>query len=145
MVANVTTTRILLDNLRTGRPKERVYNRARKRIRASQINGCAYCIVMHTNDARKHGESDEWMHLLNAWREAPIYSARERAALAWTGAVTKVSDGHVPNEVYDEARKHFSEEELVDLTAAVIAINAWNRAAIAFRATPPLTSTKIAA
>jgi AhpD family alkylhydroperoxidase len=115
------------------------------KIRASQINGCAYCIVMHTNDARKHGESDEWMHLFNAWREAPIYSARERAALAWTEAVTKVTDGHVPDEVYDEARRHFSEKELVDLTAAVIAINAWNRAAIAFRAAPPLTSTKIAA
>ena len=97
------------------------------KIRASQINGCAYCIVMHTNDARKHGESDEWMHLLNAWPEAPIYSARERAALAWTEAVTKISDHHVPDvEVYDEARHHFSEKELIDLTAAVIAINAWN-------------------
>jgi len=115
------------------------------KIRASQINGCAYCIVMHTNDARKHGESDEWMHLLNAWREAPIYSARERAALAWTEAVTKISDRHVPDEVYEEARRQFPENELVDLTAAVIAINAWNRAAIAFRATPQLTSAKIAA
>jgi AhpD family alkylhydroperoxidase len=115
------------------------------KIRASQINGCAYCIVMHTNDARKHGESDEWMHLLNAWREAPIYSARERAALAWTEAVTKISDHHVPDEIYDEACRHFSEKELVDLTAAVVAINAWNRAAIAFRATPLLTSVKIAA
>lgn len=115
------------------------------KIRASQINGCAYCIVMHTNDARKHGENDEWMHLLNAWREAPIYSARERAALAWTEAVTKISDHHVPDEIYDEARRHFSEKELVDLTAAVVAINAWNRAAIGFRATPPLTSVKIAA
>ena len=114
-------------------------------IRASQINGCAYCLVMHTNDARKHGESDEWMHLLNAWREAPIYSARERAALAWTEAVTKVSDGHVPDEVYDEARGQFSEKELVHLTAAVIAINAWNRGAIAFRAVPPFKSEKIAA
>ena len=115
------------------------------KIRASQINGCAYCIVMHTNDARKHGESDEWMHLLNAWREAPIYRARERAALAWTEAVTNVSDGHVPDNVYDEARRHFSEKELVDLTAAVIAINDWNRAAIAFRATPQSMSAKIAA
>jgi alkylhydroperoxidase family enzyme len=79
------------------------------------------------------------MHLLNAWHEAPIYSARERAALAWTEAVTKISDHHVPD------RRHFSEKELVDLTAAVVAINAWNRAAIAFRATPPLTSVKIAA
>jgi AhpD family alkylhydroperoxidase len=115
------------------------------KIRASQINGCAYCIVMHTNDARKHGENDEWMHLLNAWREAPVYSTRERAALAWTEAVTKISDHHVPDEVYDEARHHFSEKELVDLTAAVIAINVWNRAAIAFRATPRLTSAKLAA
>jgi AhpD family alkylhydroperoxidase len=115
------------------------------KIRASQINGCAYCIVMHTNDARKHGESDEWMHLLNAWREAPIYSARERAALAWTEAVTRISDHHVSDELYDEARSHFSEKQIVDLTAAVIAINAWNRAAIAFRAAPPLTKEKIAA
>jgi AhpD family alkylhydroperoxidase len=115
------------------------------KIRASQINGCAYCIVMHTNDARKHGESDEWMHLLDAWREAPIYSARERAALAFTEAVTKISEHHVPDEVYDGARHHFSEKEMVDLTAAVIAINAWNRAAIAFRATPPLKSEKLAA
>lgn len=88
---------------------------------------------------------DEWMHLLNAWHEAPIYSARERAALAWTEAVTKISDHHVPDEVYDEARHHFSEKELVDLTAAVIAINAWNRVAIAFRPTPPLKSVKLAA
>jgi AhpD family alkylhydroperoxidase len=115
------------------------------KIRASQINGCAYCIVMHTNDARKHGESDEWMHLLNAWREAPIYTARERAALAWTEAVTKIADHHVPDEIYEEASRHFSEKQLVDLTAAVIAINAWNRAAIAFRAAPPLMSEKIAA
>jgi AhpD family alkylhydroperoxidase len=115
------------------------------KIRASQINGCAYCIVMHTNDARKHGEKDEWMHLLNAWREVPVFSARERAALAWTEAVTKISERHVPDEIYDEARRHFSEKELVDLTAAVVAINAWNRAAIAFRAAPKLTSVKIAA
>jgi alkylhydroperoxidase family enzyme len=82
---------------------------------------------------------------LNAWHEAPIYSARERAALAWTEAVTKISDHHVPDEVYDEARHHFSEKELVDLTAAVIAINAWNRVAIAFRPTPLLKSVKLAA
>ena len=80
-----------------------------------------------------------------AWREAPVYSARERAALALTEAVTKISEHHVPDEVYDEARRHFSEKELVDLTAAVIAINAWNRAAITFRATPRLASTKLAA
>ena len=97
------------------------------KIRASQINGCAYCIVMHTNDARKHGENDERMHLLNAWREAPVYSARERAALAWTEAVTKISDNHVPDEVYDEARRHFSEKELVDLTAGRRRLASWMR------------------
>jgi AhpD family alkylhydroperoxidase len=114
-------------------------------IRASQINGCAYCLVMHTNAARKLGESDERMHLLNAWREAPVFTARERAALAWTDAVTLVSEGHVPDEVYAEVKRHFSDKELVDLTAAVVTINGWNRGAIAFRATPQLTSAKIAA
>jgi AhpD family alkylhydroperoxidase len=115
------------------------------KIRASQINGCAYCLVMHTNDARKAGESDERMYLLDAWDEAPVYTARERAALAWTEAVTRVSEGHVPDEVYEEARRQFSEKELVDLTAAVVVINGWNRASIAFRATPPFTQAKIAA
>ena len=115
------------------------------KIRASQINGCAYCLVMHTNDARKRGESDERMHLLNAWQEAPVFTARERAALAWVEAVTLVSDGHVPDDVYEEARGQFSEQELVDLTVATVAINAWNRLAIAFRATPPLQQAKIAA
>jgi AhpD family alkylhydroperoxidase len=115
------------------------------KIRASQINGCAFCIAMHTKDARKLGESDERMHLLDAWREAPIYSARERAALAWTEAVTLISENHVPDHVYDEARQYFSEKEIVDLTAAVVAINGWNRAAIAFRSTPQVTSSKIAA
>ncbi|HVV62846.1 MAG TPA: carboxymuconolactone decarboxylase family protein [Pseudolabrys sp.] len=115
------------------------------KIRASQINGCAFCLAMHTKDARKLGESDERMHLLDAWREAPIYTARERAALAWTEAVTLVADGHVPDEVYDEVRKQFSESEIVDLTAAAVAINGWNRIAIAFRATPQVASTKAAA
>jgi AhpD family alkylhydroperoxidase len=115
------------------------------KIRASQINGCAFCLVMHTNDARKHGESDDRMHLLNAWEEAPVFSARERAALAWTEAVTLVSKTHVPDEVYEEARQQFSEKELVDLTVAVIAINSWNRASIAFRAQPQVKSAKAAA
>ena len=115
------------------------------KIRASQINGCAFCLAMHTKDARKAGESDERMHLLDAWREAPIYSARERAALAWIEAVTLISEHHVPDEVYDEARRQFSEKELVDLTVAVIAINGWNRAAIAFQVTPQVESAKIAA
>jgi AhpD family alkylhydroperoxidase len=115
------------------------------KIRASQINGCAYCLVMHTNDARKHGESDERMFLLDAWHEAPVFTARERAALGWVEAITKVSETHVPDEVYQQTRRQFSEKEMVDLTAAAIAINSWNRVAIAMRATPPLTKAKIAA
>ena len=115
------------------------------KIRASQINGCAYCLAMHTRDARKHGESDERMHLLDAWREAPIFTARERAALAWTEALTLVSQTHVPDEVYDDVRKQFSEKEIVDLTLAVAAINTWNRIAISLRATPQVESAKIAA
>ncbi len=115
------------------------------KIRVSQINGCAYCLAMHTRDARKLGETDERMHLLDAWREAPIYSARERVALAWAEAVTRVADGHVPDEVFETVRKQFSEKEIVDLTAAVAAINTWNRIAIAFRVTPQVESKKEAA
>jgi len=115
------------------------------KIRASQINGCAFCLAMHTNDARKLGESDERMHLLNAWEEAPVYTPRERAALAWTEAVTLVTNGHVPDAIYDEARKNFSEKELVDLTYAVMTINAWNRIAIAFRKQPRVTRASAAA
>jgi AhpD family alkylhydroperoxidase len=114
------------------------------KIRASQINGCAFCLAMHTNDARKLGESDERMHLLNAWQEAPVFSPRERAALAWTEAVTLVTEGHVPDAVYEEARKHFAEKELVDLTYAVMTINAWNRIAIAFRKQPRVTRASAA-
>jgi AhpD family alkylhydroperoxidase len=115
------------------------------KIRASQINGCAFCLAMHTKDARRRGESDERMHLLNAWHEAPVFSARERAALAWTEALTLISERHVTDQIYDEARRQFSEKELVDLTAAVVAINGWNRGAIAFRTMPQLSSSKIAA
>jgi len=115
------------------------------KIRASQINGCAFCLAMHTRDARKLGETDERMHLLDAWREAPLYTDRERAALAWTEAITLVSRDHVPDEVYDEVRRHFSEKEIVDLTAAAVAINSWNRIAIAMRATPQVSGAKAAA
>jgi AhpD family alkylhydroperoxidase len=115
------------------------------KIRSSQISGCAFCLVMHTNDARKQGETDERMHLLNAWREAPVFTDRERAALGWVEAVTLITNGHVPDDVYEEARRHFSEKELVDLTAAIVTINAWNRLAIAFRAVPQVKSTKAAA
>jgi AhpD family alkylhydroperoxidase len=99
------------------------------RPRASQINGCAYCIHIHTCEARARGETEERLYLINAWRESPLYSARERAALAWTEAVTLVSETHVPDFVYDQARQHFSETELVNLTLCVAAIDAWNRIA----------------
>jgi AhpD family alkylhydroperoxidase len=106
------------------------------KIRASQINGCAYCLDMHTIDARAGGETEQRIYLLDAWREAPFYSDRERAALAWTEAVTLVGQTHVPDDVYEEARRHFSEEELVNLTWAVVVINGWNRVAVAFRSEP---------
>jgi AhpD family alkylhydroperoxidase len=103
------------------------------KLRASQINGCAYCIDMHTKDARARGETEQRLYLLNAWREAPFYTERERAALEWAEAVTLVSDGHVPDEVYERVSAHFSEKELADLTLAVVAINGWNRLCISFR------------
>ncbi|HEU4455875.1 MAG TPA: carboxymuconolactone decarboxylase family protein [Longimicrobium sp.] len=106
------------------------------KMRASQINGCAYCIDMHSKDALAMGESAQRLLALDAWRETPFFTERERAALAWTEAVTLVHQGHVPDAVYEEARRHFGEEELVNLTMAVIAINAWNRVAIPFRTVP---------
>ncbi len=106
------------------------------RLRASQINGCAFCIDMHTKDARSRGESEQRLYGVSAWRETPFYSDRERAALAWTEAVTQIGTDHVPDDIYEEARRHFSEKELVDLTFAVIAINGWNRLAISFRTVP---------
>jgi AhpD family alkylhydroperoxidase len=106
------------------------------KLRASQINGCAYCIDMHTKDARAAGESEQRLYALSAWQETPFYSARERAALAWTEAVTLVAGEHVPDDVYEQARGQFDEKELVDLTLAVIAINGWNRLAISFRSVP---------
>ena len=106
------------------------------KMRASQINGCAYCLDMHSKDARAAGETEQRLYLLNAWREAPFYTDRERAALAWTEAVTLVSVDHVPDRVYEEARQRFSEEELVNLTMAIVTINGWNRLSIAFRAVP---------
>ncbi|HEX7968470.1 MAG TPA: carboxymuconolactone decarboxylase family protein [Stellaceae bacterium] len=103
------------------------------KTRASQINGCAFCIDMHTKDARAAGESEQRLYALPAWREAPFYTDRERAALAWTEAVTRLADGPVPDALYEELRGHFSEKEAVDLTMAVIAINGWNRLAATFR------------
>jgi AhpD family alkylhydroperoxidase len=108
------------------------------KTRASQINGCAFCINMHTQDARKRGETEQRLYLLNAWREAPAYTDRERAALAWTEAVTMISDTHAPDDVYNEVRAHFSDTETVNLTMLIATINAWNRLAIAFRSVPPI-------
>src|SRR5512135_3168022 len=106
------------------------------KLLASQINGCAYCIDMHTKDARSQGESEQRLYGVSAWREAPFYNERERAALAWTEAVTRISDGQVSDDLYQEVRRHFPEKELVDLTLAVVAINGWNRLAISFRTVP---------
>lgn len=103
------------------------------KLRASQINGCAYCLDMHSKDARAAGESEQRLYVLSAWREAPFYSDRERAALAWTEAVTRIANGPIDDDLYEEVRRHFSEKEIVDLTFAVIAINGWNRLAIPFR------------
>ena len=105
------------------------------RLRASQINGCAYCLDMHWKDLRVLGESEQRLYSLDAWRECPYYSDRERAALAWTEAVTNIG-GHVPDAVYEDAKKHLGEKELCDLTLAVAAINAWNRISIAGRLVP---------
>ncbi len=104
------------------------------KLRVSQMNGCAYCLDMHWKDLRAIGESEQRLYELDAWREAPFYTDRERAALAWAEGVTRVTEGHVPDALYEEARRHFGEKELVDLTLAVAAINSWNRFAIAFRA-----------
>jgi AhpD family alkylhydroperoxidase len=106
------------------------------KIRASQINGCAYCLDMHIKDARVRGQSEQRLYSVVIWQGTPFFSERERAALAWTEAVTQVSYQHVPDEVYELAREHFSEKELVDLTLAIVAINGWNRLAISFRKVP---------
>jgi AhpD family alkylhydroperoxidase len=106
------------------------------RMRASQINGCAYCLDMHSKDARAAGETEQRLYGLNAWRETPFYTERERAALAWTEALTLVQETHAPDDVYEEVRKRFTEEEVVSLTAAIVSINSWNRLAIGFRAVP---------
>jgi AhpD family alkylhydroperoxidase len=106
------------------------------RLRASQINGCAYCLDMHSKDARLAGETEQRIYGLSAWKEAPYYSERERAALAWTEAVTQIAWDHAPDEAYQAARAVFSEKELVDLTLAIAVINTWNRLAISFRAVP---------
>jgi AhpD family alkylhydroperoxidase len=113
------------------------------KTRVSQINGCAYCIDMHTKDARALGESEQRLYALNAWRETPFYSDRERAALGWAEAITLISQSHASDEEFEAARSQFGEEELVKLTMAIITINGWNRLAIAFRETPGLYQSKL--
>lgn len=112
------------------------------KTRASQINGCAYCINMHTRDARSAGEAEARLYLLNAWRETDIYTRRERAALAWTEAITSIADSHAPDEIYNEVRALFSESELVVLTSAIGMINLWNRISIAFRVMPQVRNNR---
>jgi AhpD family alkylhydroperoxidase len=106
------------------------------KTRASQINGCAYCIDMHTKDARKAGETEQRLYALNAWRETPFYTERERAALAWTESLTRISENDVSDSLYETLSKYFNEKERVALTMAIIAINGWNRLAISFRTVP---------
>lgn len=106
------------------------------KLRASQINGCAYCIDMHSKDLRKAGETEQRIYSLVAWKETPFYTERERAALAWTEALTLISENEVPDELYTSVREHFDEGELVSLTIGIIAINGWNRLAIGFRTQP---------
>jgi AhpD family alkylhydroperoxidase len=106
------------------------------KMRASQINGCAYCIDMHSKDARAKGESEQRLYALNAWRETPFFTDRERAAMAWTEAITLISQTHAPDSLYEEVRKSFTEEQLAQLTLAIVTINGWNRLAIAFRSVP---------
>ena len=106
------------------------------KIRASQINGCAYCVDMHTLDARALGETEQRLYCLPVWREAPFYSDRERAALEWTEALTLLAETHVPDEVFEAVRPHFSDTELADLTLAVVLINGWNRFCVSFRDVP---------
>lgn len=106
------------------------------KTRASQINGCAYCLDMHTKDARKAGETEQRLYALSAWRETPFYTERERAALEWTEALTLISENDVPDSLYDSVRLHFEEKELIALSMAIVTINSWNRLAIAFRSVP---------
>lgn len=106
------------------------------KTRASQINGCAQCLDMHTKDARAEGESEQRLYTLDAWRETPFFDERERAALEWTEAVTCVADTHVPDEVYERVKRQFNEPELIDLTLAIANINTWNRLNVAFRSVP---------
>ncbi len=106
------------------------------KLRASQINGCAYCVDLHSSEAKKSGETERRMNALSVWQEAPFFTEKERAALAWTEAVTLLSQTHVPDAIYQEIKSHFTEKEIVDLTMAIVTINGWNRLAVSFRMQP---------
>jgi len=108
------------------------------KMRVSQINGCAYCLDMHSKDARRNGETEQRLYVLDAWRESPLYSPRERAALAWAEALTLIAETHAPDEVYEAVKEHFAEAELVNLTTLIGTINVWNRIAIGFRMQHPV-------
>ena len=114
------------------------------KLRASQINGCSFCVDMHSREARQDGETEQRLYLVAAWKESPLFSERERAALAWTEAVTKISDNGVPDELYARTLTHFSEEELVKLSVAVGMINTWNRLCVPFQAVHPMPAAKAA-
>jgi len=114
------------------------------KMRASQINGCVYCLDMHSKDARRRGETEQRLYLLDAWREAPAYTPRERAALAWTEALTLISETHAPDDVYEALRPHFTEKEIADLTILVGMINLWNRLAIGSRSQPTVKAAAAA-
>jgi AhpD family alkylhydroperoxidase len=133
MTVRIDDARVAPDAARAMIGLERYLATSRVKLRAPLLNGCAYCIDMYTKDARAHGETEQRLYGLAAWRETPFYTQRERAALAWTDAVTLVSETHVPDDVFEAARAQFSEEELVDLTIVAVTINGWNRIAISFR------------
>ena len=114
------------------------------KLRASQLNGCSYCVHMHTSDARRDGESETRLYLVSAWRESPLFSERERAALAWTETLTKLAGNHVDDAAYEETRAHFSEDEMVRLSVAIGMINVWNRLCTGFRSVHPVESAKAA-
>jgi AhpD family alkylhydroperoxidase len=114
------------------------------KTRASQINGCAFCVHMHTRDARAHGETEERLYLLSAWRESPLYTPRERAALAWTEALTLIAETRAPDQIYEEVKRHFKEDEIVKLTVLIGMINLWNRLSVSMRTVHPVTKPQAA-
>jgi AhpD family alkylhydroperoxidase len=115
------------------------------RLRASEINGCAYCVDMHTKNARARGETEQRLYAVPVWRETPFFTDRERAALAWTESLTRIAETHAPDDVYEDVRRHFGELEIVNLTMAIIAINGWNRMVLGFRVVPGTYQVKATA